>query len=242
MGRLSKYTDRLSRTKHRENQRPQSSEWHALWLDWRAHGQSETPAGDFGASNLVDDALSVIEGSEAQRILPVALSDAGWIAIELRQRLGARIPKLVLLDWIILDAPPPFLDALQALQELATRRQTREQLFSMWLSGLDIPELTHYVREDMSSYGFDMWRRAGREIRSAFAEAGSPIQALATLHPAVPALHLYAQPEDPGYLKAQQSFTAAHPWFHVRKLEARSHFPLFELPDEMARAIERFVA
>lgn len=58
----------------------------------------------------------------------------------------------------------------------------------------------------------------------------------------MPVLHLYAQPEEPGYLAAQQAFAASHPWFQVFKLEARSHFPMYEVPDEMTMAIERFVA
>lgn len=213
-----------------------------LALDWRGHGQSEAPAGDFGASALVDDALSVIAASGAERVVPVALSHAGWVAIELRRRLGPRVSKLVLLDWIILEVPPPFLRALQSLQDPTQWQQTREQLFSMWLHGLNIPELTRYVREDMGSYPFEMWARAGREISSAYAKAASPLRALASLDPPVPVLHLYAQPEDPGYLAAQESFGAEHSWFQVRKLQARSHFPLLEVPDEMATAIEQFVA
>ncbi|HXH14461.1 MAG TPA: alpha/beta hydrolase [Alphaproteobacteria bacterium] len=213
-----------------------------LALDWRGHGQSETPTEDFGASDFVADALAVIAASQAAQVVPVALSHAGWVAIELRRRLGPRIPKLVLLDWIVLAAPPPFLGALQSLQDPAQWRQTREQLFAMWLRGLDIPELTAYVRQDMGSYGFDMWARAGREIGAAYAKAGSPLQLLAALDPPVPVLHLYAQPEDPGYLAAQQAFGAAHPWFQVAKLPARSHFPMLEVPEAMAAAIDRFVA
>jgi pimeloyl-ACP methyl ester carboxylesterase len=212
-----------------------------LALDWRGHGQSEAPGDDFGASALADDALSVIEASGAERVVPVALSHAGWVAIDLRRRLGSRVSKLVLLDWIILDAPPPFLDALQSLQDEARWQQTRDHLFSMWIHGLEIPELSRYVRDDMGSYGFDMWARAGREIRSAYAAATGPLQELARLDPPVPVLHLYAQPDDPAYLAAQQSFSAAHPWFGVRKMHARSHFPLLEAPDEVATAIERFV-
>jgi pimeloyl-ACP methyl ester carboxylesterase len=213
-----------------------------LTLDWRGHGQSERPADDFGASDLANDALAVIQASRAQQVVPVALSHAGWVAIELRRRLGHRIRKLVLLDWIVLDAPPPFLAALRSLQDPAQWQQTREQLFSMWLHGLALPKLAHYVREDMGSYPFEMWARAGREIGEAYAKAGSPLQALATLDAAVPVLHLYAQPDDPGYLAAQQSFAAAHRWFQVSKLEARSHFPMYEVPDEMAKAIETFAA
>jgi pimeloyl-ACP methyl ester carboxylesterase len=159
-------------------------------IDWRGHGQSGGPAGDFGAGDLITDALAVIEASRADGVVPVALSHAGWVAIELRRRMGPRIPRLVLLDWIVLEPPAPFLEALQSLQDPARWRQTREQLFSMWLQGLDIPALRHYVREDMGSYPFDMWARAGREISAAQAKAGGPLQALARLDPPVPVLHL----------------------------------------------------
>lgn len=213
-----------------------------LTVDWRGHGKSAPARGDFGAAALVDDALAVIDASGANEVVPVALSHAGWVAIELRRRLDARVPKLVLLDWIILEAPPPFLGALQSLQDPTQWQQTREQLFSMWLHGLELPELTRYVREDMGSYGLDMWSRAGREIASAYTKAKSPVQSLATLNPPPPVLHLYAQPEDPGYLAAQKAFSAANPWFQVVKMQARSHFPLLEAPNELASAIERFVA
>lgn len=213
-----------------------------LVLDWRGHGQSETPNGDFGASALVDDALAVIAASGAKRVVPVALSHAGWVAIELHRRLGSQVGKLVLLDWILFEAPPPFLEALQALQDSMRWQQTREQLFAMWIGGLAIPELSYYVGEDMGSYGFDMWSRAGREISAAYAQAISPLHALATLKPPVSVLHLYAQPDSPDYLAAQQAFSAEQPWFQVRTMPARSHFPMLEAPNEMAAAIEEFIS
>ncbi len=200
------------------------------------------PTSDFGGGDLANDALAVIEASRADLVVPVALSHAGWVAIELRRRLGPRIPQLVLLDWIVLQAPAPFLGALQSLQDPAQWRHTRDELFSMWLQRLDVPALTHYLHDDMGSYPFEMWARAGREISDAYAKAGSPLQALASLEPAVPVLHLYAQPDDPEYLAAQRSFSAAHPWFQVSRLGARSHFPMFEVPEEMVMAIKRFVA
>ena len=218
-----------------------STHRHTLAIDWRGHGRSESSSEDFGMGDLVDDALAVIEASGTQSVVPVALAHAGWVAIELRRWLGERIPKLVLLDWIVFDPPAPFLSALQGLQAPEQWRQTRDQLFAMWLQGLNIPPLTHYVREDMGTYGFDMWARAGREISAAYAD-GSPLQALAGLEPSVPVLHLYAQPDDPGYLAGQQSFAEAHPWFTVHKLDARSHFPMFEVPEEMATIIEDWVA
>lgn len=213
-----------------------------LAIDWRGHGQSASYDGDFGTQNLVDDALAVIHASQVDQVVPVALSHAGWIAIELRRRLGSRIPRLVLLDWIILAAPPPFKAALQTLQNPQQWEDTRNQLFGMWLHGLNIPALTQYVHKDMGSYPYEMWARAGREISAAYAAEQSPLQALAGLEPPLPVMHLYAQPEDTVYLAEQQSFSAKHPWFQVSRLEASSHFPMCEVPDEMAAQIEAFVS
>lgn len=169
-----------------------------------------------------------------RRLMSAVLWDWRGVPLSLAQ--------ILLLDWIILEAPPPFIGALRSLQDPAQWQQTREQLFSKWLQGPNIPALIDYVREDMGSYPFEMWARAGREFSAAYGRAGSPLQALANLEPPVQVLHLYAQPDDPGYLAAQRSFSAAHPWFQASKLEARSQFPMYEVPDQMARAIERFAA
>lgn len=52
----------------------------------------------------------------------------------------------------------------------------------------------------------------------------SPLQALATLDPPAPVLHVYAQPEDPGYLAAQQAAGGRTPL--VPGVEAGSAQPL----------------
>jgi len=119
---------------------------------------------------LVEDALAVITASGAQRVVPVALAHAGWAAIELRSRLEERIPKLVHLEWLILGAPPPFLEALQGMQSPQTGRETVQQIFSSWTQGVDNPRLVRFGREEMGSYGFEMWARAAREIKKAYAE------------------------------------------------------------------------
>ncbi len=49
----------------------------ALALDWRGHGGSDAPQGDFGMEALVDDALAVIAASGAQRVVPLATAHAG---------------------------------------------------------------------------------------------------------------------------------------------------------------------
>jgi pimeloyl-ACP methyl ester carboxylesterase len=213
-----------------------------LTLDWRGHGGSGSTDGDFGLSELVDDALAVIEASGARQVIPVATAHAGWVAIELRRRLGERIPKLVLVDWIVTDPPAPFLGALAAMEDPTKALQVRDQLFAMWTEGVEHAGVLHFVREHMGSHGAAMWARAAREIAAAYAREGSPLRALAALGSPPPVLHLYAQPADPGYLAAQQSFAAEHPWFAVRRVEARSHFPTIEVPEQMQEPIERFVA
>jgi len=214
----------------------------ALSVDWPGHGDTPSTTRDFTTADLVDRTLDLLEQAGVQRVVPVALSHAGWVALELRRRLGSeRVPALVLLDWMVLGPPPPFLDALEGLQRPESWEQTRAALFDMWTRSLDIPPLVDYVA-GMGAHGFDMWARAGREIASSFRTEGSPLEALGRLDPPPRTLHLYAQPGDAEVLTAQQEFAAAHPWFEVRRLDARSHFPMFEVPEEMSVLVEQFVA
>lgn len=218
-----------------------SARHRVLSVDLRGHGESERGGEDFTSGTLVEDLLAVVKASGVRQVVPVALSHAGWLALELRRWLGERIPALVLLDWIVLDPPPPFLGAVKGLQSEAWQ-ESRDALFGMWLSGVDSPEVHRFIREDMGSFAGEMWRRAAREIAGAYARDGYPLRALSALTPPVPTLHLYAQPEDPAYLMAQQSFAGDHPWFQVVKLNARSHFPTLEVPEEVAEHLERFLA
>lgn len=212
----------------------------AIALDWRGHGGSARPAGDYGTDDLVDDALAVIDRADAGRVVPVALSHAGWVAIELRRRLGAeRVPGIALLDWMVLGPPPPFLDALARLQEESSWEAIRQSLFEMWTTGVDVPALDDNISE-MASHGFEDWSRAGREIAAQFALHGTPLLALEGLEPACPVLHLYAQPADADFLDAQRAYAKTHPWFQVQRLDARSHFPMLEDPADVATALNDF--
>ena len=212
-----------------------------ITLDWRGHGESAKPSADFGAADLVEDAAAVIAASGARRIVPIATAHAGWVAIELRRRLGDRIPKIILLDWIVLDPPPPFLGALGAMQDPASCQQTVDQLFSMWIGTSTHKAVADFIRNDMGSYGTDMWARAGREIGAAYGREGNPLKALAALPSPPPVLHLYAVPKDEGYLAAQHAFAKDHPWFQVRRLDTLTHFPTLESPQTVAAAVDSFV-
>lgn len=215
-----------------------------LSADLRDHGSGAPASDDFGYPEVVDDAVALLEATGVTRVVPVALSHAGWAAIELRRRLGPdRVPALVLLDWMVLGPPPGFSDALSGLQQDLTWQQVRAGLCAMWTTGVDAAPLHRYVA-DMGRYGFGHWRRAGREIAAAFHAHGSPLAALDALGlagAACPTLHVYAQPADDAYLSAQQQWAAEHPWFRVQRLAARSHFPMFEVPDELATAVDDFV-
>ncbi len=74
-----------------------------------------------------------------------------------------------------------------------------------------------------------MWSRAAREIHAAYIQEGNHLQAFSQSKPPIPALHLCVPSAYSGYLPAQQSSAASHPWFAVCRLEAHSHFPMFEV-------------
>lgn len=213
-----------------------------LALNWRGHGNSAVADTDFGEAALVEDALAVIEASKARSVIPVALAHSGWVALELRRRLGARIAKIVLVDWLVLDPPAPLLAALHGLQDRLHWEETRNRLFSTWLQGVGNEAVKNFVQYEMGICGFEMWSRSGREIAAAYAKHGNPLLALEKLDPPVPTIHIYAQPSDPVYWQAQQSFAAEHPWFSAIRVNAISHFPMLEEPEEMAQEIEKFVS
>ncbi len=217
-----------------------SARHRVLVLDWRGHGDSASSSGLFGHTELVEDALAVVEASGAQTVIPIGQAHGAWIAVELRRRLGARVPAIVASSWLVLDPPPPFLGALGALQDASRWEQTRDQLLAMWTTGAPA-DLADRVRREMGAYGFPIWAGAGRAITQEYARHGSPLRAMAALTPPPRFLHLFSQPKAPEFLAAQESFASEHRWFEVKRLEAVSHFPALEVPDVAAAEIERFV-
>ena len=182
----------------------------------------------------------MLRHAQVERVIPVALAHSGWIALELRRRLGSAVPGIVLVDWLVCEPPQAFLAALRALQRESDWQAARDGLFSKWLQGVEHPRLQEFVSHDMGSHGFGMWSRAGSAIERAYATYRSPLAALSAIRPPVPVLHLYAQPEDAEFLGLQQTYAREHSSFRVRKLAARSHFPMFEVPETMAKLIGEF--
>jgi len=223
-----------------------SARHRVLAMDWRGHGESQAPKRDFGHAEMVADVLAVVQASGAQSAIPIAQAHGGWVAVELRRRLGERVPKMIFTSWNPISTSrnalaAPFLAAMQALQDSVRWRETVEQLLTMWLRGAPTSVDTH-IRNEMESHGFEDWARAAREITSLYAREGDPLRALSELRPPVPALHVYAQPRALEYLSTQESFARDHSWFVVRRLEAVSHFPMLEVPDETAGVISEFMS
>jgi pimeloyl-ACP methyl ester carboxylesterase len=217
----------------------------AIAIDLPEQGESPRTGNDFGAADVATEAIALLDRLDVEHVVPVGVAHAGWTAIELRRQLGpARVPAVVLLDWMVLGPPPGFLEALHGLQNERAWEQVRAGLFAMWTTGVDVPVLHEYVAR-MGTYGEQYWSRAGREIAASFTRYGTPLAALEQLGAeqgaSCPTLHAYAQPADEAVLAAQQAYVADHPWFEVHRLDARSHFPMFEVPGEISGVIESFV-
>lgn len=218
-----------------------STQRRCLAIDWPGHGGSGVPGRDFGEKDLVDAARAVIEKSGVKRVVAVSTAHAGWTSLDLWRQLGGQVEKIVLVDWLVLEPPPSFLEGLRGLQSRDSWRKVRDNLFSMWLSdtGGD-SEIARQVERDMGSYGFDMWSRAGREIEAAYARHKTPLKALEGLREPPLVLHLYSIPKDEGFLAAQEEFAVRHSWFRVHRLEGKTHFPSLECPDVVAKEILMF--
>ena len=116
------------------------------------------------------------------------------------------------------------------------------RFFSFWLEGVDNKEVIQFVRGIIGCASAEMWQRCDREIEKAYTREGNPLQALAALSSPVPVLHLCVPAPQPQAWIAQEEFAVSHPWFEPHRLSARSHFPMLEIPEEIARLIEAFVA
>ena len=183
-----------------------------LAMDWRGHGAADTPAWDFGHAELAADALAVIARSGARQVVPVALGHAGWIALELRRRLGSQVAGLVLIDWELTPPPAHFLAELDAMQ----------------------------ASDPVGRSGFAQWALAARALSGEYRRAGCPLADLAALGPAVPTLHLSgaALPADTDL--ALQQFAQRHPWFTATQLPSRGPLLVQEMPATLAEHIVRF--
>jgi pimeloyl-ACP methyl ester carboxylesterase len=211
-----------------------------LSFDWRGHGGSDDSPGDFGVEEMVEDALAVVEASGVETFVPCAASHSGWVALELRRRLGEQVTRLFHADWMLAVPSERYMEVIRQLDS-DEWPQARDTLFTIWAAGVDTPEIRR-VLGVMNEHGEEMWRRSGREIGASYARGGSPFEAFSALEPSVRVRHVYGQPQDPAYFELQRGYAAEHDWFSVEKLDATTHFAMIEAAPEVADAIEGFVA
>ncbi|MHB1999583.1 MAG: alpha/beta fold hydrolase [Solirubrobacteraceae bacterium] len=212
-----------------------------LSVDWRGHGDSATPSGDFGHEQMAQDALAVIDAAGLDRFAVIASSHAGWAAIALRGLLRDRIPHIIHMDWLVFEPSQPYMDVLSQLEGQDSWQQGRDTLFRIWRGGVQ-DDGVEAALDVMNRHRAEMWMRSGREISGAFREQGSPLHAYAQMPAPPQVLHLYGQPHDAEYLDRQREFAEAHDWFSVRRLPAQSHFTMIETPVEAAEAIGEFLS
>jgi pimeloyl-ACP methyl ester carboxylesterase len=210
-------------------------------FEWRGHGESTPADEDFGLEELVEDAEAVVAATGLQTFIPGAASHSGWVAIELRRRLGDRVPAIVHLDWMVTQPSSPYMQLIGELQSDKRWPEARDALFEIWRAGVHSREIDDALAVMRGQNG-EMWMRSAREIERSYRTHGSPLQALAELEPAPRVMHIYGQPASEEYLVDQVRFAAKHRWFSPRRIPARTHFSMIETPAEVSTAIEEFVS
>ena len=75
---------------------PLQKRFRVLSFDWRGHGASEAPAGDYTIGELAGDALAVADAAGARRFSYLGISLGGMVGMWLGIHAGDRIEKLVL--------------------------------------------------------------------------------------------------------------------------------------------------
>jgi len=220
-----------------------ASSFRVLRLDWRGHGVNREHNGEFEVEHQIDDIEGFLEALKIDTVLPVSTSHGGWANIGLTDRLGAaRIPRSVVIDWIMVTPNEDFHKSIAELQQFDKWEQGRRDLFDYWIGETDNQDIVNHVNEEMAGYSFEMWARSGREIARAYARWGNPLQRIAELDEKRPIMHVFSQPTEEAYHTAQRKFAAANPWFNPIKLPGKTHFPTLEQPAAVAATIRQFAA
>jgi hypothetical protein len=160
------------------------------------------------------------------------------VAIELRRRLGKRVPAIVHLDWMVTEPSPAYMELIGELRSEQTWQGARDTLFEIWRGGVDSAQLEDALAV-MRRQEAEMWMRSGREIEASYRRHGSPLRAFSAMGAPPKVKHVYGQPPAREYLGAQERFARDHGWFSVRRLDhVRTHFSMLEAPEEVAGAID----
>ncbi|MCR8644498.1 alpha/beta hydrolase [Paenibacillus sp. N1-5-1-14] len=211
-------------------------------INWRGHSDPSTEILDFGVAEQASDVIAVLDALGIDQVIPVSTSHGGWANIELCERLGtARVPRSIVIDWIMIEASEGFIHDLQVSQTEVHWVQGRQNLFDLWLGVSHNEAISNHLNKEMAAFGYDMWSRSCRVIENAYKKWGSPLKRMAALTEKRPIIHVYSQAPVEGYEEMQDQFISEHLWFGYRHINGQTHFPTLESPQETAHEISNFV-
>lgn len=214
-----------------------------LRIDWRGHGTDRRPIPEFGADEQAQDTIAVLNRLGVQRFLPLSTSHGGWANVALAERLGtARVPSILVLDWIMTAPGAEFLSSLDESQRHDRWQQARNGLFEVWLAGSSNPVVKNHLDNEMAAFDYDMWALSCRVIKASYQRWGSPMARMRAIAEPPLARHVYSQPTDPAYERAQVEFGEHNPWFSHRRLHGETHFPTLDSPELAAQEIRAALA
>jgi pimeloyl-ACP methyl ester carboxylesterase len=214
-----------------------------IQMDWRGHDATRQYDGDFTTDDQASDVIALMDHLKLESVVPVSTSHGGWANLEICDRVGAkRVPRSIVIDWIMVSPGEAFYTMIDDLQVRENWEKGRKEFFNNWIVDTDNQDVINHVNDEMASFDFEMWARSGREIAKGYRKWGSPMQRMAALKETIPVSHIYSQPVDPEYTRAQLDFAASHPWFSPHKLVGKTHFPTLEQPMNVAAAIRNSLA
>lgn len=217
-----------------------ANDHHVVRIDWRGHGEDRRPVADFGPNEQASDTLAVLHALGIERFLPMSTSHGGWANLELIDRAGSdRAPSAIVIDWLMTPASPEFLTGLAASRG-ANWVAAQRDLFNIWLAGSGNELVRNHLDNEMAAFDHEMWARSCDVIAAAYAAWGSPLQRMEKLQETHRVRHLFSQPTAPEYLRAQDEFHEANPWFSYRALGGETHFPTLDSPQLVADEIRTF--
>lgn len=218
------------------------SDTRVLCIDWRGHGADRSDIPAFGYAEQASDTIAVLDALGVETFLPVSHSHGGWANLEIAERVGRqRAGRVVVVDWLMTPPAPDFADSLARIQDPEQWIDGRQALYDVWLNGQDHARVHRHLAEEMSGFGFDMWALSCEVIAKAYAQFQSPLDRMASLSEPRPVKHLFSQPTDPAYAKAQDDFHATHSWFEYKMLGGPTHFPTLDSPALVAAEIRSYL-
>lgn len=207
-------------------------------IDWRGHGVDRSPVADFGVAEQADDVIVVLDALSIERFSMISHSHGGWPLLEIADRLGPdRVTAGLLLDLIMVSAPPELSAALAVGQDPVHWRSSQTALVDVWLKDSANEHVREHIEYESGGYGFAMWERCCRVIADSYERWRSPMGRMVAMREHPPLRHLFSQPEPGTYDEVHDAFAAQHPWFSFARIGGETHFPSLDSPERVAAEI-----